>query len=396
MSGTEDPTGEHKVGITNAQENNPDRRIADLTAEMNARFQAGEYLDAARIAFSITGLGKDELRQTMNAKKSVRQIAEEMNAEAKRKGMHLDRDPWSIPADPNFDVFDRLTPEEEALTAQLRSERFARAEAAKHATEPASAVAVVLEWRFSPADYFEEPVTISRDDYTMTIDNGKVEARIASAACDANPSMRAVLDEGLNGRFLGVQLLSHRPYELSKLTMTRLHPDGRREFFMETEPGHFRITGGSVDFQVIDKNENVLSDSRRDRIDKKKRLAELVCTYLASDGLLGALLKSYKTGVDDPDNELVHLYEIREALSTKFGGESATRSALSVSSSDWSRLGQLCNDEPVRQGRHRGKSAGALREATKTELAEARGIARAMVEAYLQYLEKAAAGAGTP
>jgi hypothetical protein len=64
MSGTEDPTHEHQVGITNAQENNPDRTIADLTSEMNARFQAGEYLDAARIAFSITGLGKDELRQT--------------------------------------------------------------------------------------------------------------------------------------------------------------------------------------------------------------------------------------------------------------------------------------------------------------------------------------------
>ncbi|MGH7134419.1 MAG: hypothetical protein ACREHD_01685, partial [Pirellulales bacterium] len=71
----------------------------------------------------------------MNAKKSIREIAEEMNAEAKKKGMHLDQDPWSIPADPNFDIFERLTPEEEALTARLRRERLGRREADKRVAE---------------------------------------------------------------------------------------------------------------------------------------------------------------------------------------------------------------------------------------------------------------------
>ena len=89
----------------------------------------------------------------------------------------------------------------------------------------------------------------------------------------------------------------------------------------------------------------------------------------------------------DPNNELVHLYEIREALSTKFAGENAARSALGISSSQWARLGQLCNNEPLWQGRHRGKTGGALRDATEGELTEARGIARAMIEAYLQHLQ---------
>lgn len=71
----------------------------------------------------------------MNARKSVRQIAEEMNAEAKKKGMYLDQDPWSIPVDPNFDIFEGLTQEEEALTASLRRERLARREAAKQMEE---------------------------------------------------------------------------------------------------------------------------------------------------------------------------------------------------------------------------------------------------------------------
>ena len=37
---------------------------------------------------------------------------------------------------------------------------------------------IVLEWTFSPADYFEILIPISRNDYEMIIDNGKVEAKI--------------------------------------------------------------------------------------------------------------------------------------------------------------------------------------------------------------------------
>jgi hypothetical protein len=256
-----------------------------------------------------------------------------------------------------------------------------------------SAISVLLEWRFSPPDYFEEAITVSRDDYTMVIDNGKVEARITSASYDANPSMRAVLHEALNGRFLAVQLFSHKPYDLSKPTMIRLHPDGRRDIFVEAEAAALKLSTHTVDIQLKDKNGNVISDSKRDRIEKKKSLAELVSAYLPTDELLSQLLKSYDDGVRDPDNELARLYDIRDALCEKFGGESATRSTLGVTSADWSRLGQLCNSEPLRQGRHRGRSTGALRDATEGELAEARRIALALVEAYLQHLENSP-GAG--
>jgi hypothetical protein len=91
--------------------------------------------------------------------------------------------------------------------------------------------------------------------------------------------------------------------------------------------------------------------------------------------------------VRDPNNELVHLYEIRDALSVKFGGDNSARAAIAITASQWSRLGQLCNNDPLRQGRHRGKTGEALRDASEGELVEARGIVRAMIEAYLQYLE---------
>src|SRR5689334_7353419 len=58
MSSADKPSHEHQVGITNAQEQNPDAEIARLTAEMNALFAAKQYAEAAHIALSITALNK--------------------------------------------------------------------------------------------------------------------------------------------------------------------------------------------------------------------------------------------------------------------------------------------------------------------------------------------------
>lgn len=249
---------------------------------------------------------------------------------------------------------------------------------------------VVFEWNFSPSDYFEVPIEIVRDDYTLTIAHGKAEAKLDSATYEANPSIRQTLHEGLNDRFLGVQLLTHRAYELSRSTKTRVHPDGRKDVFLEVEPARIVITGHPVDFQVRDKDGNIISDSKRDRIEKKKSLADLVSAYRATDETLASLLRSHDAAVRDPNNELVHLYEIRDALSVKFGGDKEARSALGISSADWSRFGLLCNNEPLRQGRHRGKTGAALRDATESELVDARRIARGMTEAYLLRIDSLA------
>jgi hypothetical protein len=246
---------------------------------------------------------------------------------------------------------------------------------------------VIFEWSFTPPDYFEVPIEIVRNDYTLKIAHGKAEARLDSEAYEANPSIRQALHEGLNDRFLGVQLLTHRTYELSRSTMTRVHPDGRKDVYIEPEPGRITITGHPVDIQVLDKDGNIIADSKRDRIEKKRTLADLVSTYRTCDDTVASLLRSHDAAVRDPNNELVHLYEIRDALSAKFGGDKEARLALGTSSTDWSRFGLLCNNEPLRQGRHRGKTGGALRDATEFELEEARRIARAMTEAYLLHLE---------
>jgi len=155
---------------------------------------------------------------------------------------------------------------------------------------------MTLDWTFSPPDYFEEPVEISRQDYTMTIANGQVHAKIDPAIYEAKPGMRAELHDALNDRFLGVQLLTHRAYELSRPNVARVHPSGRRDIFVEVEPISIKVSMGAIDFRLTDKDGNVIADSKQERIEKKKNLAELIVSHRTKDVVLAALLVSYAGG----------------------------------------------------------------------------------------------------
>jgi hypothetical protein len=246
---------------------------------------------------------------------------------------------------------------------------------------------VILEWTFSPPDYFEEAIRVERENYTMVILDGKVEARINPAAYDKEHHMRDELHNVLNDHFLGVQLFTHKPYELSESSMRRLYADGHKEITLFIKSVEEISVVGSVDFILKDKDGNVLSDSRRDRIEKKKALASLVEKYRKHDEFVDTMLAFYEASIHDPKNELIHLFDIWEALVKRFGDKKSVKTTLAISDSDRRRLGTLANDAPLREGRHRGKKVGELRDATTTELEEARNIARKMIEAYLNYLE---------
>jgi len=246
---------------------------------------------------------------------------------------------------------------------------------------------VVLEWTFSPPDYFEEVIRVKRESYTIVIDNGKVEARIDPMAYDREHNMRDELHNVLNDHFLGVQLLTHKPYELSESSMYRVRADGRREITLFVKSAEYISVVGSVDFVVKNKDGSILSDSRRDRIEKKKELAALVEKYRQQDEFVDSMLAFYEASIHDPKNELVHLFDIWEALVKRFGDEKSVKTTLVIIDSERRKLGTLANDDPLLQGRHRGKKVGELRNATATELEEARSIARKMIEAYLHYLD---------
>jgi hypothetical protein len=248
----------------------------------------------------------------------------------------------------------------------------------------------LLEWTFTPADYFEEPVDFTCELCSIHVENGKAKARVSSARYPADHSARNQLHAELDARFMGAQVLSHNPYTLSKPNLSRLHPDGRKDAWVFPDAATLVISGSTVDFVHRGANGNVIRDSKRERINARIELSQLAARYV-TDAAANAILRSYAAAVNDPRNELVHLYEIRDSLSQHFGGELAATSAVGISAVQWSRLGQLANNEPLTQGRHRGKQLGALRDATASELSEAREIARRMIEGYLRHLHTSAA-----
>ncbi len=241
---------------------------------------------------------------------------------------------------------------------------------------------VVLVWQFSPPDVFEEPTSLVAAGQTINIADGKAEARIDAIAYDSSASLRQQLHAALNARLNAIEILSHCECHLEKSIMTRVDASGRKHYFLEAEPGIYKLTGSPVDFIVTDAQGNIVNDTKRERVRKKRLFGEQIEGRL-SDPVIASIVQSYHRAVRHPDDELVYLYEIRDTLSEHFGGEHAARSALSLSGNAWSRFGRLCNEEPLNQGRHRGRSFGTLRDATEEELDEARQFARTMIRTYL-------------
>jgi len=248
---------------------------------------------------------------------------------------------------------------------------------------------VILEWSFSPNDFFEEPVEIFHRDQRMTIDKGKVEARIDPEIFDETPAIGGELEQLLCYHFLGVVLATHKSYQLSGPMVRRVHPDGREGVIVSLGGSALMSDVGGVSILMQDTNGNVTYDSQKARVREKHELARRVANCCSRDRVAARLLDSYRAAVDDPENELVHLYEIRDALAAHFGGADAAQVKLGISGTQWAQFGRLANNEPVKEGRHRGKSANvALRDSTPAELTQARCFARTLIDKYLRYLSE--------
>ncbi len=125
-----------------------------------------------------------------------------------------------------------------------------------------------------------------------------------------------------------------------------------------------------------------MRDSKAERIASEE--IALISLIQKPSPLLAKMVDSFGRSFDDQANALVlvHLYEIRDAVAKHYGSESAAISALGVRKEEWKRLGRLANDEPLLEGRHRGRGELPLRHASETELREAREIARRIIQAF--------------
>lgn len=135
-------------------------------------------------------------------------------------------------------------------------------------------------------------------------------------------------------------------------------------------------------------NKGVVHNTRQNRIDSTRKLAELSARYASTDNTARKILDSYYKSLKEPENELIYLYEIWDALKVAYGDQKKARKVLGIKDSDRRKLTNLSNSEPLNQGRHRGEFAGKLRDATSEELENAREIATTMLVSYLEYLDE--------
>lgn len=165
-------------------------------------------------------------------------------------------------------------------------------------------------------------------------------------------------------------------------------PDGTREHhaLLVGVEATLKLTD-RADFVMTDATGKIVRDTKQDRIDRKRILAELLAKHRPRDRTLGRMLDSVDAARRDQADELVHLGEVFEAIRARL--TAADPAALKASWKAADRLRSLCNDSNLRQGRHRGMQPETeLRDAMPEELDEARNLARHLVEAYVAWLEK--------
>ncbi len=168
---------------------------------------------------------------------------------------------------------------------------------------------IQIEWNYTPPGYFENPVLLERDNYSIEIASGSIVARMTSTFFDSREDVRDSLTRELKDYFLGAQAIRRQPFELQGGAIVRICPDGRRDTTIVIQSAVMKMTAGNLDLAYTDPD-GVFHDTRRERIDATNDLGKLAARYAVSDNTAQKILDSFDASVRDPDNELVHLYEV--------------------------------------------------------------------------------------
>ena len=231
-----------------------------------------------------------------------------------------------------------------------------------------------LAWTYEPADFFEAPYAPASPDCSFHIDGGKAIATLRPPQSPVDPTLEDRIARYLRGVFLVRQLQMHRKYHLAERAIVhQFNASGGKGAEIRVVCGDTLRIGMRAEFVLRHADGTVIHDSRAERIASHTLILDMVAPKAAQSPTLYKMLESYKRSVSDSDNELVHLYEIRDALRTHFGSEARAKIALGITREEWGRIGTLANHEPLLQGRHWGTHP-TTRPATASELEEARAL----------------------
>jgi hypothetical protein len=238
-----------------------------------------------------------------------------------------------------------------------------------------------LEWRYQPDDFFEAPYRYAGSEYELLLEEGRAKATLRVPQDPVDEELGARIRIHVEHLLLTRQLQVRRTYDLHGPHIYQ-HAQGRKNVAIQIPCSAALAFAGQADFIVQDAAGNIVRDSRAVRIAEHTQLLDFMTPRLAQSPELREMVKSHSRSIADPSNELLYLYEIRDALSKHYGGEEKAHAALNISNAEWKRLGRLANEHPLEQGRHRGKHLAGRRAASDAELEDARGIALRWITAF--------------
>jgi len=242
----------------------------------------------------------------------------------------------------------------------------------------------ILQIQYNPTDFFEAPFEYSNPQYTMSFENGMVEIDLSEVFEVVPDVLQQEITSKVRSILDGRMLSRHETYELCSISILNYREDGNisTSRTIQGVSSILKIKAYAPDILIKDATGKVIRDTKAERISEEKTLMKLFGDSANKYPLLNKIIESFKSAISDPKDELVHLYEIIDALKSNYGSKHNAISQLGLLQADWDRLFTLSNNEPLKEGRHRG-SKQSLRNATEEELTEARTIAKKMIIAVL-------------
>lgn len=240
----------------------------------------------------------------------------------------------------------------------------------------------IVEWTYKPIRFFEEPLEIEFQGGQIHIAEGTARGSFEGRYYSEGRTFCDAADEFLRSVFLAHQIQVHEPATLTQPSMAREHSDGRRDVTVFPDPAVLTISVSSPDIRHVAADGTVLADTRADRLDRHASFRTAVANLLPLDPELKRMMQSYNNALTDRDNLLIHLHEVRETICGEIGGERKACEQVGVSRSEWRRFGRLANDEPLLEGRHRGKHS-ELRKASREESDWALEFCQRLIEGYV-------------
>jgi hypothetical protein len=256
---------------------------------------------------------------------------------------------------------------------------------------------IVMTWIYSPGDYLGEHSNFPVEDSEFTVSEGEIRVTLPERIHDGTTKSFQRIEQILVAILDSALVANNASYELRVTSINSFNPDGTVGVIMWPKNIVSKCCVESAAIKQYYQNGALVFDHEEAArledasiLSEKARMIESLVSKTAllhNDEILKKIVSSYKKSLSNDRYVLIHLYEIRDALSTFFKGKKNAIKKLSIAVADWSAIGDLSN-KAVAGSRHEGQFLEPLREPSDEALKAARTSAQRLIEAYVTYRSK--------